>query len=116
MVEFSRKELQEVSNILIKLGIAPNLNGYRYLRSSIIIMLHSDEFDIGFTTSLYPEVADAHNTKFNRVERSIRTAISCIDSGNPFVQEIMPYNLYNSYTNKQVICSVVDYIKIHEGA
>ena len=52
-----------------------HLNGYRYVRAAIDYnVLHYDE-NPGLTTDIYPTVAKQYHTRWNCVERDIRTAI-----------------------------------------
>jgi two-component system response regulator (stage 0 sporulation protein A) len=64
-----------VTSILQKIGISPNLKGYRYLTDAILIVSYKPEYSSGVTKILYPEIAKKHSTTPSRVERAIRHAI-----------------------------------------
>lgn len=61
------------SNILNALGFSASLNGYRYLREAILLML--EEPDQSVTKELYPAVAALCGSTPLQVERSIRSAV-----------------------------------------
>ncbi len=73
-----------LSDFFAKLGISASLDGYKYLKAIVGIVLSDPTYFKGNITSrLYPEVAIMFDTKSACVERSIRHAISTIcDKGN----------------------------------
>ncbi len=112
------KELYEkVTNVLNTIGFAPNLKGYQYLRSGIILCIHDTEFLSSITKLLYPTIAKQNNTVNTRVERAIRHSIETtwakgsmsnyieLLGYTPFIKE----NL--KPTNGEFIASIVEYIK-----
>ncbi len=66
---------ERVSNILIKVGIIPNVKGYRYLRDAVLIAMDNMDVMNSITKRLYPMVAENFDTSSSRVERAIRHAI-----------------------------------------
>lgn len=69
-------ELERViSNLLLRLGISPNLVGYKYLKETIKLVYLDDNYLRKITTKLYPIVADKYNTTVASVERGIRHSI-----------------------------------------
>ncbi len=63
------------ADILQKIGIPSNLNGYSYLKSAITLAIEDKSMLSGITKILYPNIAKICNTTSVRVERSIRHAI-----------------------------------------
>ena len=66
---------EKISLILIKVGIVPNVKGYRYLRDAVLIAMDNMDVMNGITKKLYPMVAENFDTSSSRVERAIRHAI-----------------------------------------
>lgn len=64
-----------VSNYLRTLGVPVNLDGYKYIRSAI--MMAADDMSLlePITKKLYPMIADKFHTNGGCVERSMRHAI-----------------------------------------
>ncbi len=74
---------KEVTNILRNLGVKPNLQGFNYIRTSILEVFFKNNLRGNITKVVYPSIAKQYNTTASSVERSIRNAIrSCIDKGN----------------------------------
>ena len=66
----------EISKILKKLSISPDLSGYAYLRDAIWMVMNDETILHSSTTKiLYPAVALRYNTTPARVERAIRRAV-----------------------------------------
>lgn len=66
---------EKISRILIKVGIVPNVKGYRYLRDAVLIAMDNMDIMNSITKRLYPMVAENFDTSSSRVERAIRHAI-----------------------------------------
>ena len=67
--------LEEISEILKRLGIAPDKNGYHYLRKAIFECYNNPMLLTRITKGIYPTVAEAFGTRKENIERCIRTAI-----------------------------------------
>lgn len=65
----------KVADLLVRLGVRPNLKGYQYLLASVKICLKDREELDGITKRLYPSVAKKHGTTADKVEHAIRYAI-----------------------------------------
>lgn len=65
-----------ISEALIRFGIMPHHQGYRYLRESIRRALSDADALRGVTKILYPELARENRTTAQNVERAIRHAIN----------------------------------------
>lgn len=68
----------KVENVLIELGVTPNLSGFDYLCKAIEVINASDE-RMKLVNGVYAEVAEQLNSKVFNVERAIRLAISKMD-------------------------------------
>lgn len=66
---------ERVADLLVRLGIRPNLKGYQYLKTAIILCMKDREELDGITKRLYPSVARKHGTSADKVEHAIRHAI-----------------------------------------
>lgn len=66
----------EISKILKKLGVSPDLLGFAYLRDGIEMVMNDETILHRSTTKiLYPAVVLRYNTTPARVERAIRHAV-----------------------------------------
>jgi two-component system response regulator (stage 0 sporulation protein A) len=66
---------QEVTTILSHLGIPRNILGFNYIRESIVLSVHDQNYINNITKALYPAIATKFSTKPSRVERAIRHGI-----------------------------------------
>ncbi len=62
-----------IANVLLRLGMRANLDGFRYLLTAV--PLYSHDRNQAITKELYTAVAEAHSKESRQVERSIRSAI-----------------------------------------
>ena len=67
---------QRISTLLVELGIHVHLQGYTYLKEAISLALVDNQYLHKMTSRLYPTIACKYQTTWQRVERSIRTAIT----------------------------------------
>ena len=65
----------EVTLILEKVRMRPQLDGYAYLRYGVPLVCMDGTLMRGITTKIYPMIAQAFSTSSKRVERSIRHAV-----------------------------------------
>lgn len=66
---------KKLIDIFLTLGIPAHLNGYKYLKESIKIVMKDPQCINAVTKKLYPTVARKFNTTSCRVERAIRNAL-----------------------------------------
>ena len=81
----------EISKILIKLGISPDLKGYVFLREAIEMVMNDETLLHRNTTKIiYPTIAQQFKAKPMNVERTIRHAIeTSADKADPeFSKEV----------------------------
>lgn len=62
--------------MLLSIGIPPNLFGYAYITYAIELLLQDSEYRHYITKGLYVDIATKFKTTPSRVERAIRHAIS----------------------------------------
>ena len=75
-VAISRQTEQKLSGMLLRLGIPAHVNGYRFLQDTVLTVMVEPDAIKHMMHDLYPIVASRHHTTAERVERSIRNAIS----------------------------------------
>jgi two-component system, response regulator, stage 0 sporulation protein A len=107
----------QITNIMHEIGFPAHIKGYIYLREAIVTCINDTNFLSLITSSLYPLVADKHNTTASRVERSMRHAIEVawsraqVDTINRlFGNTINKDN--GKPTNSEFIAMIVDIIRI----
>ncbi len=66
---------RKVIDILLSLGISPNLQGYTFLKESIKLAIYNPSYIGAITKIMYPTIAIKFKTTACRVERSIRHAL-----------------------------------------
>ena len=82
----------KINKLLLELGIAPNLIGFKYLVEAISIKVQNSDAN---ATDIYYQIAENHNTISARVERGIRHAIEkAWNNGNHDLQcEVFGYSI-----------------------
>lgn len=70
---------QIVSTMIKRMGITPNIAGYRYLREAILMCIDRPNFIRSVSKNIYPALAEKYNTTSRNIDRAIRCAI---DSAN----------------------------------
>ncbi len=66
---------QVVSNLIKRLGITPNIAGYRYLREAVMMCTEQPAALKTAAKSIYPVLAEKYNTTSRNIDRAIRCAI-----------------------------------------
>lgn len=64
-----------IQDMLLTIGIPPNLSGYAYISYAIELLILDAEYRHSITKGLYVDIAKQFHTTPARVERSIRHAI-----------------------------------------
>lgn len=113
-----REEHQEkdAAVLLRKLGIPPNVSGYRFLMEAVQIGIDDPVSVESITKSIYPEIAKRCQTTSSRVERAIRHAIEVAWTrrGDAALQKEIFANSIDTGkckpTNSQFVATLVDYI------
>lgn len=65
-----------VTEIIRNIGVPPNIKGYRYLRTAVMLAAEDITVLDSITKRLYPAIAKSNQTTPTRVERAIRHAIT----------------------------------------
>lgn len=107
----------EISNILKRLGVSPDLYGYTYLKEAVEMVM-SDETILhkNVTKTLYPTIARRCNSTATRVERAIRHAVeisakkSCFEDLYKEIFGSVISDKSGKATNSQFIGCVADYL------
>ena len=68
-------ESVRISRLLADIGVPTNLLGYAYLRTGLAMLLEDPGVSRCISRSLYPRIAEKHDTTVSGVERAIRHAI-----------------------------------------
>ena len=105
---------QEISNILIEVGIPAHVKGYSYLRDAIAKVYDDVTLLRGITKRLYPSIATDFDTIPTRVERAIRHAIEVayVKGNQRAMSKIFAYrDNRRKPTNGEFIAIVAD--KLH---
>lgn len=68
-------ESTPIHNILLSIGVPPNLLGYSYILYALQLILLQPDYMHAITKELYEDIARKYCTSPTRVERNIRTAI-----------------------------------------
>lgn len=108
-----------ISNILNSTGIMPNLKGYHYIKSALLIGFKNEMvLKKGITKGIYPEIAKENNTSTIRVERAIRHAIESAwkrYGKNDYYKNLgfMVFNDEKRPTNSEFIYTISEYLRSH---
>lgn len=104
-----------ISDLLIRLGVRPNLKGYLFLRTAIKLCIKDREELDGITKRLYPSVARKYGSTADKVEHAIRHAIevSWIRGDGLKQEEVFGFDARTGRrpTNAEFIARVTDYIE-----
>ena len=65
-----------IQEMLLSIGIPPNIYGYAYITYAVELLLKDSEYQHYVTKGLYVDIAKKYNTTPSRVERAIRHAIN----------------------------------------
>lgn len=107
----------EIGFIFKHLCISTKRKGYVYLRDAIkMYVLSQDEMQMDYVTkSIYPDIGKAYGVSPSSIERDIRYAVSDIKNAS-YIRKMVYFGASkDSYSNKEVIISIADYIKFGGG-
>lgn len=71
----SKENDADISALLRKMGVSPEMKGYRYLQEAVRMRLNKEDKSKRLTEEIYPAIAERFSTTAQSVERAIRTAI-----------------------------------------
>lgn len=98
-LEHNRME-KIIAGMIKKIGITPNVAGYRYLREAVALAVKQPAMLNSAVKLIYPVLAEKHNTTAKCIDKAIRCAIDSaykkmkntviLDAGNTEQYDIMP--------------------------
>jgi two-component system response regulator (stage 0 sporulation protein A) len=104
-----------VTRFVRKLGIRPNLIGYRLLIDAMILTVKEPKLFSSLTKEIYPGVAKKYGKDVRFVERNIRRAINSAYEYNPErIESIFYYAVDKPYIS-EVISLGVEEIRFSSG-
>lgn len=111
---------QKVIDMLLAFKIQPDIMGFDYLKSAIMMCYQQEGLKNNISKKIYPMVAKSYNATPETVERGMRTAVeNCFNCGGLLeINEKCGRVVYNNnfkWTNGEVICTLAQLIKIEEG-
>lgn len=111
---------EEIAEILKTLGVAPDKNGFHYLRKAIYECYQNPKLLTSVTKDVYPLVGKTFDKTPNCVERSIRSAIETgWDRSDYEYTEKLFLNCIDFYrskpTNGEFISIIVDKLLLQDG-
>ena len=117
-VKKNRQELDKViTNALVTLGVPARLNGYKYLRQAIGMVVENPTVVSAVTKKIYPVIGDRYHVSAPSVERAIRHAVEVSwNRGN--IQEmdrLFGYTINyekGKPTNSEYIAMIADHIRM----
>ncbi len=108
---------QEVTDIILSLGIPAHIKGYQYVREGIMLATQ-DMNNLNYITKLlYPTIAKKYKTSAGSVERAIRHAIEVAWNRGSYekIQELFGYTVSagkGKPTNSEFIALIADKIRL----
>lgn len=106
-----------ITRILLTLGVPARLNGYRYLRDGIYMVVEKPEEVTAVTKHIYPAIAEKYRVSSASVERAIRHAIEVSwNRGNvDEFDRMFGYTIDTEKgkpTNSEYIAMIADHIRL----
>lgn len=103
---------KKIRELVLKLGITPDLTGYEYIITAIELLMNQKEKSM---MKLYSDVAEIHNSTPGNVDRNIRHAVTNIlDSfgGYTLLSEVFHCNLLSEkLPNSKFLALCVETLK-----
>jgi len=102
-----------IDELFFRLGIMPNLVGYKYLKYGLELLMKEPERIQYVTKDLYPAIAKYYGTTWLSVEHGIRTAIQiCWKKGNRMLlDEVAGCHLEGRPTVSEFFAMVAMYLQ-----
>ena len=104
-----------VAEMLLKVGITPNLSGYHYIIDCTYVIVKKHCRISGMINDVYAVVAKDYQTTSNRVQRSITHALDTVSYRNKvdLINNCFDIDLFSRYdrpTNNQFLMILADRI------
>jgi len=117
MEEKDKNIRREITKLLVELGIPMNLQGFQFLRESIISVVYDPSLMKSVTKCLYPYIGEIYKVKSTVVERAMRHAADVGFNKTNFqpikkIYKIEDYNWNYKFTNSELIAMIAEYIRI----
>lgn len=98
-----------VEDVLLKIGIPANFDGFNYIADAIEIMEKDKNTKI---TTMYDEIGKKYETKGNNVERSIRHAFQVArECKNGLYDDVEHYIGFSNMTNASSLARLLLMVK-----
>lgn len=114
----SENHPMDLNNAMMELGIRPNLQGFKYIKTAIELCLQDGHRLDAMVKVLYPEIAEKYGSTPLKVERGIRHAIEaafnenlCPDTIEKWFGNCIGRNI-GKPTNSTFIATVVEHLKV----
>lgn len=109
--------IQEVTRLMLEIGVPVHLKGYHYLREAICLVAENMEMVGSVTKLLYPKIAKQYSTTDQKVERAVRNAIEVSwERGNTeLFEDIFGYSRVigrRRPTNSEYIACLADKVRL----
>ena len=106
----------DITNLLIELGISSGLKGYPYLITAVELCINNRDMLNNVTKNLYPEIARIHCVNGVKVEHAIRHAIQkAWSNGESVIRKMVFGNTISigiKPTNAAFIAAIADYVEL----
>jgi two-component system response regulator (stage 0 sporulation protein A) len=115
--EIVSKVEKRLGDVLLSVGISANLQGYNFLKESIMLVIESPNYINAITKIMYPAIACKFNTTACRVERAIRHALEVAFNKGKIIllNELFGVKIFEQNdkpTNSEFVALVADRIKL----
>lgn len=116
MEQIREESWNQVTALMIELGIPAHLRGYYYMREAVCMCASNLELVGSVTKLLYPEIGKKFKCSSGKVERAIRNSIEVSwERGNTMLwEELFGYSRENGShrpTNSEYIVVLADRIR-----
>lgn len=115
--EITGKIEKRLGDVLLSVGISANLQGYNFLKESILMAINKPNCINAITKIMYPSIASKFNTTACRVERAIRHALEVAYNKGKIIllNEMFGIKIFDQHdkpTNSEFVALVADRIKL----
>lgn len=103
----------QISHLLLTLGIHSTCKGFHYLHYALTLCLENEDYLLFVHKKLYAAISEKYHSSRDSVDHCIRTAVTnCWNSGNrEFLCEIAHYQLPAKPSNGEFIDILYHYLK-----
>lgn len=98
---------EEVTKILVELGIPANLQGFKYLQHCVLNVVRDPVLLRKVTKNLYPKIGELYDVNGKVVERSMRHATDIGYVKTKFKALNKMYGLEEAYDYKPTNCEII---------